>query len=202
MLRGYDNSVDSYGSAVLGIFDRDLSFSVGSEIGESAVRTDFRQLSGELVGERDGQGHKLRSLAARIAEHHSLVARALTVNAEGDVGGLLVYSCKYSAGVTVEALFGAVIADVADDPARYRGDVYLRARGYLAHYHDHAGRAAALAGNSAVLILGEDSVKDCVGDLVADLIGMSASYGFGCEKVVCHVFVLLLTNKKSAWRNR
>ena len=90
VLRGYDNSVDSYRSAVLGIFDRDLSFSVGSEIGESAVRADFRQLSGETYGRAEmGRGISSGVSAARIAEHHSLVARALTVNAEGDVGDCL-----------------------------------------------------------------------------------------------------------------
>lgn len=49
------------------------------------------------------------------------------------------------------------------------------------------GSAAALAGDSAVLILGEYGVKNRVGDLVADFVGMSACYGLGSEKVVCHV---------------
>jgi len=136
---------------------------------------------------RYGHGHELRGFAAGIAEHHSLVAGALSVNAQSDVGRLLVNGCKYCAGVAVEALFGAVVAYVADNLTRYRGNVDFGACGYLAHYHDNAGSAAALAGDSAVLILGEYGVKNRVGDLVADFVGMSACYGLGSEKVVCHV---------------
>ena len=61
---------------------------------------------------------------------------------------------------------------------------------------DQAGGGAGLAGHAAVGILLEDRVQNRVGDLVADLIGMSLGNGFRSKQMSCHGFFLL-----SALRN-
>ena len=162
MLRGNYNRVYSDGLVVLVIFDSDLRFSVGSEIRERAVLSDLCQLCGELVCQGYRHGHKLRRLIACKAEHHALVAGTLSVNTESYVGRLLVNGGQHSTGVAVKSLFRAVVADIADDLTCYFRDVDIAACADFAHNHDNAGCAAALACNSAVLVLLEDSVKHSV----------------------------------------
>jgi hypothetical protein len=74
---------------------------------------DVGLLLDELVGELDGQGHELGGIAAGEAEHHALVARALAVDAHGDVGGLLVEATS-TAQVGVEPHVAGGVADLAD----------------------------------------------------------------------------------------
>ena len=68
------------------------------------------------------------------------------------------------------------------------GDVHVAVGGDLAHDVDQAGGGAGLAGHAAVGILLEDRVQNRVGDLVADLIGMSLGNGFRSKQMSCHGF--------------
>ena len=95
--------------------------------------------------EHERQRHQLRRLVAGEAEHHALVARAdaveriaagaarleRRVDALRDVGRLLVERHVDGAGVGVEAVLGARVADLAHDAAHDLRDVERRARGDL-----------------------------------------------------------------------
>ena len=149
------------------------------------------------------QGHKLLGLAAGVAEHHALIAGAVVklgisaflgfkrlVNAEGYIRRLLVDIGDDAAGVAVKAVLGSVIADISDNAACYLRNVDIALGAYLTHDVDKAGGNGRLACDAAVGVLLEDSVKDSVRYLVADLIGMSLGYRFRCKQSFAHFFFL------------
>ena len=194
--------VDAHGPAPLVVLDGDLGLAVGPQIVDQPALAHLGEAAGERVRQRDRQGHQLRRLAAGVAEHHALIARAVLqlvgpgllalerpVDAEGDVAGLLVDVRDDAAGVAVEAVLRAVVADRADDLARDLRNVDVAACRDLAHDVDEARGNAGLAGDAAVGILLEDRVEHRVGDLVADLVGMPLGDGFGGEKIMAHKHV-------------
>ena len=63
------------GHAVL-VLDGDLGLAVGPQVVQLAALADLGQPARHAVGQRDGQRHQLRRLAAGEAEHHALVAGA------------------------------------------------------------------------------------------------------------------------------
>ena len=131
---------------------------------------------------------------AGIAEHHALVSGAVVklavvlslrlkrfVNAESDVGGLFVNVRDYAAGFAVKAVLCPVVADLTDDVSCDLGNIDIAARADLAHDVDKPRGSRGLAGNSAVGVLLKYCVQHRIGDLVADLIGMSLGHGLGSE---------------------
>jgi hypothetical protein len=117
------------------------------------------------VGERDRQRHQLLRLPAGEAEHHPLVTRAGPVewvvvpwvvlhlvgrvDALGDVRRLLVDRDDHTARVRVEAVLGAVVADLADLLADERRDVDVGLGRDLSGDDDEAGGHQRLAGDPA-----------------------------------------------------
>ena len=210
MLGGEHHGVHAGGLAALVVLHGDLGLAVGAEVVHQALLTHVGQALGHLVGQGDGQGHQLRRLVAGVAEHHALVARAVVqltvalglglvalVHAQGDVAGLLVDVGDDGAGVAVEAVLGAVVADVQHHLAGDLGDVHVAVGGDLAHDVDQAGGGAGLAGHAAIGVFFKDRVQHRVGDLVADLIGMSLGDGFRGEESFCHDNFLLSFGKRN-----
>ena len=68
---------------VPGVLDGHLRLAVGAQVRHRARAADLGQLPGQLVREHDRQRHQLRRLPARVAEHETLVARALPVEVVG-----------------------------------------------------------------------------------------------------------------------
>ena len=203
MLRAEHDGVHAHGVILLVIFDGDLRLAVGAQIVHQLLLAHGGQALGQLVRERDRQRHELRRLVAGVAEHHALIARTVVervlagllalervVDAEGDVGALLVDVRDDGAGLAVKAVLGAVIADLAHGLAHDFRNVDVALGRDLAHDVHDAGRDRALAGDAAVRILRQDRVEDRVGDLIADLVGMSLGHGFGCKKMMCHCIFL------------
>jgi len=133
MLRGHHDllHVDGF---VVDVADRDLGLAVGAQVGHGAVLAHRRQLLGHALCQVDGHGHERGSLIAGVAEHHALVAGAdllvgvvarlavlglvALVDALGDVGALVVDGVEHAAGVAVEAVLRAIVADLAQHLAR------------------------------------------------------------------------------------
>ena len=156
------------------------------------------------MGQRDSHRHELRGLVAGVAEHHALVAGTVLelvifavlvlkglVDAHCDVAGLLVDVRDDAAGVAVKAVFCAVVAYLTNDLARDTRNVNIALGAYLTHDMDKAGGDGGLAGDAPLRVLLKDGVEHGVGDLVAYLIGMPLGHGFGCEKVMAHLYFLL-----------
>ena len=117
---------------------------------------------------RNRKRHKLRSLIAGITEHHPLVSRSrgvalvgtavlavfiAAVNTLRNIGGLFVYACDNRAGSTVEAVFGAVIAYIKNNLARYFREIGIAARCYLAHDINNSCCACCFTRNARVWVL-------------------------------------------------
>ena len=134
--------------------------------------------------ERDRERHELVCLARRVPEHHPLVAGAeeverirvavlrleRLVHTLGDVGGLAVDRDDDAAGLGVEPVLGARVADLGDRLAHDRADVDVRLGRDLAGDDDEPGRDERLARDPAVRVVRQDRVEDGVGDLVGDLV--------------------------------
>ncbi len=134
VLRRDHDRVDPPRQAI-GVLDSHLRLPVGAQVGKPAALPLLREPPNELVRERDCQRHQLRRLVTGVADHHPLVAGTqqaigidLTgefprlerlVDAEGDIGGLLLDGVQHAACLPVEAEVGTVVADlthgVADD---------------------------------------------------------------------------------------
>ncbi len=76
VLRGDDHRIHSHWTAGLVIFHGDLTLAVGPQVVHQPLLAHGGQPLGQLVGQRDGQRHKLLCLPAGVAEHHPLVAGA------------------------------------------------------------------------------------------------------------------------------
>src|SRR6185503_11446627 len=97
------------------------------EVRQLARLACLRKPTGHPMGERDGEWHQLRRLAAGEPEHHPLVAGTelarvdllatrleRRVDALGDVRRLLLDRDQGAAGLVVEAVIGARVADLPD----------------------------------------------------------------------------------------
>ena len=207
MLGGNHHGVHTQGTVLLVILHGDLGLSVGTQIVGQTLLAHLSQAHGQLLGQGDGQGHELLGLVAGVAEHHALVAGAVVqavvlsallglqalVHAHGDVGGLLVDGGDDSAGVAVKAELGAVVADIPHHVPGDLGDVHVAAGGDLTHDVDQTGGHSGLAGHTGGGVLRQNGVQHRVGDLVADLVGMSFGHGFRSKESFQHIFVLSLS---------
>ena len=187
MLGGDDHVVDAHGLAVH-VFEGHLGLAVGAEEVHDAVLAYAGELEGKLVGPVDGGGHQGGGFVRGEAEHHALVASALIFrvfadNALGDIGGLLVDSGEHGAGLSVEAHFGAGVADILDGLTNDGGEVGVTLGGDLAGDDGHAGGHEGLTGHVGVGILLEQGVEHGIGDLVSDFVGMAFGHGFRSEEV-------------------
>ena len=123
------------------------------------------------------------------------------IDALGDVGALVVDGVKHAAGVAIEAVLRAIVADLAQHLARKRGHVDVCLSADLAGHNDHAGSGHGLAGAAHLRGVGrltgrgdvalpgkldlllKDSVEHGVGNLIAHLVGMTLGDGLGREQV-------------------
>ena len=199
MLGGQHHGVHADRLAAVVVLHGDLGLAVGTQIVHQTLLAHIGQALGHLVCDRDGQRHQLRRLVAGVAEHHALVAGAVIqlalalglglvalVHAQRDIAGLLVDVGDDGAGIAVEAVLGAVVADVQHHLTGDLGNVHIAAGGDLTHNVDEAGGGAGLAGHAAIGVLLKNRVQHRVGDLVADLIGMPLGNGFRSKQMSCH----------------
>ena len=194
MLGRQHHGVHPNGLAVLIVLHGDLGLAIGAQIVNQALLAHICQALGHFLRNGDRQGHQLRGLIAGVAEHHTLVAGAVVqggiagalglqalIHAQSDVAALLVDIGDDGTGVAVEAVLSPVVADVQHHLAGNLGNVHIAVGGDLTHNVDQARRGAGLAGHAAMGILLQNRVQNGIGDLIADLIGMSLGNGFGCK---------------------
>lgn len=110
----------NHGAIVMFVFDRDLCFGVGPQPGQAPVVPRLLHRPIELVCEEDGQGEILGRFVGGITEHDTLVAGAkllegiVEMQAASDIWGLLLDCDEDIAGLVVETLVGAIVADVTN----------------------------------------------------------------------------------------
>ena len=160
-----------------------MGFGVGAEPRDFARLADAAEFASEVVREHDGGGHEFRGFAAGEAEHETLIARPLLggflsrsaagIDALGDIGALAGEGVHDVDAVGVEDVFGMSITDRADGGANELIVIQFRAGGDFSCDDDEIGLNQGFAGDAAVRVLGEAGIEDCIGDAVADLIGMA-----------------------------
>ena len=160
----------------------------------------------------DRKRHQRRSLVGGVAEHHALIAGTLclvtffaaggglliasqTGNALVDFGALLGDGHHNAAGIGVKADFGGGVADVAQGLADLGLHVAISLRRDFAEDQEHAGGGGGLHGHMAGRILGQQIIKNGVGDLIADLVRVAFGHGFGGNKPMffCHIIPFFRT---------
>ena len=138
---------------------------------------------GELVGQRDRQRHEFLGLAAGVAEHQALVAGAALVHAHRNVRRLLVDRRDDRAGLVMEADRRVGVADLLDGLAHDGGDVHVSLGGDLPGHDDDARGDERLAGDARHRVVGEHRVKNCIRNLVGNLVRVAHAHRFGREEM-------------------
>ena len=198
LVLGRDQDLLDLDRAAVLVADRHLGLAVGAQVRHHVAAAHLREAVRQPVRERDRHRHQLVGLARRVAEHHSLVARAgdvelvvvagvgarlvRLVDTLRDVRRLLVDRGDDRAGVAVEAVGGVVVADPADRVARDLRHVDVGLGGDLAGDDDEARVDERLAGHAAVRVVAQDGVEHAVGDLVGHLVGVALRDGLGGEE--------------------
>ncbi len=168
-----DHALDHRRPVVAVVCDGHLDLPVGAQVGQRPRLADLRQPPRQAVRERDRQRHQLRRLVAGEAEHHPAVAGAAHVDAVRDVRRLLVDADQDAAGLGVEAVLGACVADLAQGAPDDARDVHVTVGGDLPADQDQAGGDGRLAGHPRERVLGQDGVQDGIRYLVGDLVGVA-----------------------------
>ena len=150
------------------------------------------------MGILDRSRHKRVGFVGRVAEHNALIARAFVfirgrIHALRDMRGLFVQQVRDLYGLVVE--FVLLIANVFDASAGDRVDLahvifeFVRIRqAHLTANNNAVCGGKGLCCNARLGFLGEESVKDGIGNAVADLVWVSFRNGLGSERVIlsCH----------------
>ena len=150
VLGGHHHRVHPDGPVVIVVLHGDLALAIWTQIARLPLLANLCQLHGQLLGQGNGQRHQLRRFITGVAKHHPLVAGAIIqpvvhgallglqplVYPHSNVRRLLVNGGNDGTGVTVEAKFGPVIADVLDYLTSDLGDIHIAVGGNLAHHMD------------------------------------------------------------------
>ncbi len=196
VLRADEDGINMHGFAV-SVLDGHLALAVRAQPRDGAVLALFRQLLGQLVRQVNGHGHQGGGLVAGVPEHHPLVAGAdliqflrghfaalllqRVIHAQGNIRALAADGGENRAGVAVEALLAAVVADLLDHLADELIEVDECLGGDLAEHHHEAGLGHRFASHPAARVLLQAGVQHGVGDLVAEFVGMPFRHRLGAE---------------------
>ena len=145
----------------------------------------------------DGIWHILLSLIGSITELKTLVTGTdgiqlvlvhiiffllkSLVNTHSDICGLFVKSCDHCTGICIKTILCIVISDLADSITNDLLDINVSLCCDLTHNKYKTRSSSSLACNTAHRILLHHSVKDGIGNRVADFVRMSFSYRFRCK---------------------
>ena len=124
----------------------------------------------------DRIGHELRRLTAGIAEHKSLVARALVkllvllslsrlecmVHTLRNVGRLLMQRGQHRTGIAVKTVLASRVTDFAHRVAHQLLVIDARRRGNLTHQDNQTGRGGRFTRDAALRILCEQRIQNRV----------------------------------------
>ena len=175
MLCGQYDSLQAYRLSIL-ILHRDLALSIRSEILQSSILANLRQLQAQLVGKVDRERHIVIRLIGGVSEHHSLVAGSdgfdlavghlvflcfqRLVNAHGNIRGLLVQSDKNRAGICIKSHIAADITDLTDGVTHDLLIINICCRSDLTADNNKTSAGSCLTGNTAHGILRNDCVQN------------------------------------------
>src|SRR5699024_2023068 len=186
MLCGAYYRVDPYRFSFFTVLHSHLGLAVRSQIFQSSVLTYLRKLTGKLMSHIDSIGHIFLCLIGGETKLDSLVSRSDSVdlvfshfcfqslvNAKSNICRLFVNRCDHTTGIRVKTIFSTGISDFSYRISYNFLDVHITCGSNLSHYQNKTCRDGCLTGYTTHGILLNQSVKDSVGNSVADLIRMS-----------------------------
>jgi hypothetical protein len=135
------------------------------------------------VRQENRSRHVVRVLVAGVAEHHTLVASATGIDAHGNVSRLLVDRRDNRASVGIEAVQRVVVADGGHDPANQALEIDVRFGGDFTGDDNETGCRERLACHTAVNVFFQAGVKNCIGDLVGNLVRVTFCHRFRRKKI-------------------
>ena len=194
MLSRKDNCLQTLWIALLIIFHCNLRLAVRPQVLKRPIFTDLCKPLSQLMCKRDRVRHKLRSLIRSITEHHTLIPRSGSldliivhlilfrlkrlVNAQCNVGGLLVNRRDHSTSVRIKSIFPSRVTDLPYCFTDNLLDIHISAGRNLAHHKDKPCRDRRLAGHAAHWILLYKRIQDRIRYLIAHLIRMPLCHRF------------------------
>ena len=181
------------------VLDRHLRLRVGTQVGHYlALATNVGQLLEDHMREDQRGRHQLAGLVAGITEHDTLVTGTLLLlllagYALVDVGRLLVDGRENATRVAVELVLALRVADLLNHATRYALHIDIGLRAHLTGHHDQTRGAEGLTSHLRGGIVAQKFVKNSIGNLIRNLIGMSFRNGLrGKQKT--HIYVVLIIN--------
>ena len=178
VLRGDDNGIYAYGATVIVVLDGHLALGIRAQVGHlQSLAADVGEDAQDAVAQVEGQRQIVLGLVGGIAEHHALVAGALThgilaLYAAVDVGALLMDGGEDAAGVGLEHIFALGVADAADGVAGNLGEIHVSLGLHLAGQNDLPCGDECLTGNLGLRVESQQVIKDCITNLVGNLVGV------------------------------
>jgi len=171
------------------ILDPDVRLGFGGEIGKKPLLSYAADLSGELVGQPDGQGHQHRRLVACEAEDIHLVPsrdvldaffiQLHLVKAAVFIDGQFLKTCQDAAGSRIEVALS--VPDRTDDPPRHIGEIHDGVGGEASGDEQNGRGNGTFRDHPRIGILLKEVIHDGITDLIAQFIRMASGYRFGCE---------------------
>ena len=198
---GRDDDVRHADGPTVLIKNGNLAFCIRAQPLDLAAFADAGEFASEAVGEHDRCRHEFGSLIAGVAEHESLIARALFLGsfAGGGFGVHTLRDVRALAGQVVidkdtVGMKDVVVIDVSDfadrcpdDLADIEGGIQRGAfqarHGDFATHDDHVAFDKSFAGDPARAVEGQAGVEDRVGNGVANFVGMAFANGFGGKNI-------------------
>ena len=176
MLGRKNNGIQTDRLAVLIVLYGYLGLSIRTKIRKGSVLTNLSQTSCKLVSQSDRVRHVLLGLIRCITEHHTLISCTnciegivihciflclkCLVNAESDIGRLLV-KCNHNAtGIAVKTILCTVISDLTNRLTNNFLNIDICICGNLSHYHNKTGRTASLTCYTAHRVLLHQSIQN------------------------------------------
>mmetsp|Transcript_4551 Transcript_4551/g.8145 ORF Transcript_4551/g.8145 Transcript_4551/m.8145 type:complete len:279 (+) Transcript_4551:742-1578(+) len=176
--------------------DSDLSLSVRTKPPKGSILTHVSELLSKLVRKEMCQGHVACSLIRSVSKHDTLVTSTnihvilSDMDTSGNIGRLLVDADEHLASVTGETL-GVNRRKILDKgaesdlPDLVTDDlliVEVGGGGDLTEDHHHVILGGGFTGDLGHGVGLEASIKDSIGDLIAELVGVALVDGLGGEK--------------------
>ena len=189
VLRGDHDGIYAYGHAVVVILYGHLALGVGTKVGHVlAFAPDVGEHLQNAVRQVERQRHVVLRLVGGVAEHHSLVARALfhgvfALYSAVDVGTLLVYGAQHAARVAFEHVFALGVAHLLDDLAGNERHVHVGLGLHFAGQDDLPSGDERLAGHLRLGVVSQQFVEHGVRYLVGHFVGVSFRHRFGCKQI-------------------
>ena len=160
VLRGNDDRLHPLHFAVF-VFNRNLTFSVGTKIRQQTALSHFGEFSREFMRKRESHGHIFFRFVRGVTEHHSLIARAepigfvagfsvfeRIIDSESDIRALIVNGGEHRASIAIESVFRSVVTYFADCISCNLLNIDVAMRGYFTHYENKPRGCGSFAGNS------------------------------------------------------